>query len=345
MEKNQDYLTMIRGSTSWKFYIDSEIELSNEVPDRTAAVMERIFATLGRDIAPIVLKLGVASLPSQTPIDEAFSEAEPVLDSNGTIKNCHGITYQEYAERVAEIATEDDRVLHVSKVATESTCVKVYLRSGMQTIDATESEYFRNDRSDVDQVPDHAPLSFSVIHQSSKYRPGGKLAGDSVYRITIGTDSDIWFGDTEIAQINRARLSKLLHEINDTFPVVARDFSVGEMDRYTDADPSVVFEYDGPPAEELIREYRIDWVESELVETAAQYDEAGETVFEVTSDAPTVQTEELRKRIEAYVDHEREQGNAPQADLLRIVRTDGTQLEAKLTDDTLEWVDDESDKV
>ncbi|QLH80889.1 hypothetical protein [Halosimplex pelagicum] len=95
-----------------------------------------------------------------------------------------------------------------------------------------------------------------------------------------------------------------------------------------------------PSSEQLLEDYRKEWVEREIVESTTQHIENRETVFEIASDAAAVQTAELRARIEAYVDYQREQGNAPRADRLRIVRTDGTKLEATLTDGTLEWVDD-----
>ncbi|PSP84574.1 hypothetical protein BRC96_05510 [Halobacteriales archaeon QS_6_64_34] len=123
-----------------------------------------------------------------------------------------------------------------------------------------------------------------------------------------------------------------------------RSFIVDDMKGYGDADAEAVFDYDGPPAEELIKEYRIDWVESELVETAAQYEEDGNTVFEVMSDAESITTDELRKRTEAYVNQQQTKGNAPQADRLRIIRTDGTPLEARFSDGDIGWIDDDADQ-
>ncbi|PSP85817.1 hypothetical protein BRC96_01120 [Halobacteriales archaeon QS_6_64_34] len=325
-------------------YADSKIALSDEIPDRTASIVEDVFATLGETVTPTTLRLGISSLPAQTPIPAAKEQAELLPDSPLTVSNPDKVTFGDYTDRLAEIPVDDGRIVQNSKVTTDATKVRIFLRSGMQTIDSSGSTYYEREQPTVEDSLNYAPLVLTIIHFGPKYGPEDKLEGDSLYRISISTGSDIWFDDTQIARINRARLHELLHRIDSVLPVVKRKFSVGEMSGYINADAEAVFDYDGPPAEELIREYRIDWVKSELVETAAQYEEDGNTVFEVTSDAESITTDELRKRIEAYVDQQQTKGNAPQADILRIIRTDGTPLEARFSDGDIEWIDDEADQ-
>jgi hypothetical protein len=340
MKKNEHYLIGGGGTATWQFYIDSEISLSNDIQDRTATIAERVFAAVTDVIIPIELTIGAASIPTETPIEDAFREAEPVSDSQFVLKDEDGIEFEQYEKKVASISADDNRVLHISKIATEATKVQVFLRNGMQTISAGTSEYFKNENPDVDKGLDYAPLNFSITHHGSRHAPKGELKGQSVYRVVLRTNSDVWFDDTTFARINRARLSEIFYNINSSLPVVALKFSADDLKGYTDTDVAGVFEYGGPPANELIKDYRVNWVQSELVETASQYEEGGETIFEVTSDAESILTDELRRRIEAYVEQQRELGNAPQADRLRIVRTDGTPLEAMFTDSGLEWTDD-----
>ena len=344
MKKNISYLTYEGGTAAWQFYIDSEIAESDAVPEQTASIVERAFGILDSEIVPVSLRLGVATIPAQTPLRTALDEIESLSDSNIVVEDQHRVTFEKYAERLADIPLDDRRVLHNAKVSTTATKVRVFLRSGMKTIDPEESPHYRYDSPDAEGTPDIGPLGFSILHLWPHYGPEEKIDGESIYRISVLANSNLWLDDTPIATINRTRLQSLLHEIDDAFPVVKRKFTVDDMKGYGDADAEALFNYDGPPAEELIREYRIDWVESELVETAAQYNEGDETIFEVTSDAESVQTAELRLRIEAYVDQQQTKGNAPQADRLRIIRTDGTPLEARFSDGDIRWIDDEADQ-
>ena len=344
MKKNIDYLTEGTGWANWQIYVDSKIAMSDEIPDRTKSIVEDVFEALGDTVTPKTLDLGISSLPAQTPIPAAKKQAERLPDSPLTVDSKGKITFESYLDRLAEIPVDDGRIVQNSKIHTETAKVQIFLRSGMQTIDISGSAYYELEQPTVEDSPNYAPLAFTIIHFGPKYGPEDKLEGDSLYRISISTRSDIWFDDTQIAQINRAQLHELLHRIDSVLPVVKRKFSVGEMSGYINADAEAVYDYDGPPADELIKEYRIDWVESELVETAAQYEEGDETIFEVTSDAESVQTAELRLRIEAYVDQQQTKGNAPQADRLRIIRTDGTPLEARFSNGDIEWTDDDAEQ-
>jgi len=344
MQKNEDYLTIGSGRATWSFYIDSKITQSDDVPARTASVVERVFTALGTDIVPVRLKLGLTSIPTETPVRDAIKRPGSLADSPFIFEDRDGFTFENYAAQLADIPIEDNTVLYIGKVGSAITNSRIYLRSGMQTIGAERSPYFRFESSDAPVGPEYAPIAFSILHLGPRYGPEDGLDGDSVYKVGIGTDSDIWFDETPIAKINRARLHALLYEIDSALPVFQRSFIVDNMKGYGDADAEALFNYDGPPAKELIKEYRIDWVESELVETAAQYEENGSTVFEVTSDAESITTDELRKRIEVYVNQQQTKGNAPQADRLRIIRTDGTPLEARFSDSDIEWTDDDAEQ-
>jgi len=338
-QKNVDYLTRSGGSANWQFYIDSKITQSDEAPERTESVVEQVFAALGTDIVPVTLNLGLVTIPAATSLPAAFDNCEQLPDAPDSIEHSDGVSFETYSERLAGISIESGRILHNSKVAVTAARSSVFLRNGIETIDVEASPYYRYDSARIDGSPEGGPLGVTVLHLWPNYGPEDKLDGDSLYRVTVGTDSNVWFDDTAIAHINRARLHALLHRIDEALPVVKRKFTATDMNGYFDPDAAAVFEYDGPPAEQLIREYRVEWVESELVTTSTRYQENGEPVFEVTSDAEALQTDELRRRIEAYVDHQRTQSNVPQAELLRIVRTDGTVLEARFTEEGVVWTD------
>lgn len=347
MEPNQDYVRVTRGVANWEFKVDSRVTETDRLPERTDEVVSRTLSVLANAVEPDKLRVSGSSVPSGIPLEDAFDEAEPLDETPITINCKEGYAVEEYKDRIGQIDIDDGRVLNVAKVETRSESVPVFLRCGFETIEDEQSRYYMPDWGDERGGPDNSPLGFSILHMPAKYGPEEKLTGHSVYRIMVGTGSDIWFNESRIGEINRARLNESLHAVDDAFSVVEYQFRVEDMKivgeevtTYSDPDAAAVFEYDGPSSDELIEEYRVDWVDSELVETATEYtDDGGETVFEVTSDAASVETAELRARIEAYVADQRDRGKTPQADRLRVVRTDGTTLEARFVDDGIEWVD------
>ncbi|QLH80894.1 hypothetical protein [Halosimplex pelagicum] len=338
MHRNLDYVTDDGGTANWQFYVDSEITSVPESEERTIDVLERLRSAIYPYVELKEIRLGVLQVPESASLEDALTAGKQHPESPITIRSQSALTGDDVAERLSQLQPDESCVLYASDIVSEQTSVELFFRDGVFAIDGERSDRYRSSTAATE--PKYSPMSCSILHRGPKYSPVELQGGESVYTLSIGTDTDLWFDDSMIGQINRARLHEILRTLENSLPIVDCNFTVSDMKSYADPDATAVFEYDGPPADELIREYRIDWVESELVETATQYHEGGEAVFEVTSDAPRVQPEELRKRIEAYVDHQRQQGKPPQADRLRVVRTDGTQLEATLTDDTLDWVDD-----
>lgn len=312
-----------------------------EITEMILSLNEAVVEGFSDVYCPKTLKTGSSSVPSTDSLDDFLSDAEEVSIYSVDVSDDIAVVTNELREYLNRDVERIDAPVFISGGRYEDATWSVYLPAGEIEVGPENSEIYRlQKKGDIKSVRSmRAPLELSLRAATNTYAPDG-YDKPVIYKLTIMVGADIYVEDSPIGEINRACLHEAIEYIAERFDVVDRSFSYG----FT-KEPWMrehLFEYDGPSSDELIREYRLNWVQSELVQTVKKYKEDGETIFEVTSDAAAVLTDELRKRIEVFVDHQQAQGNAPQADRLRIVRTDGTSLEATFSDGNVAWADTQS---
>jgi len=262
------------------------------------------------------------------------------------------VSITDLEEAIASINVASDQhlvPLSLSMNLTE-TQAKVFLNQGFVLVDQDCEYYWKRDKMQViEETPDRSPTTLQINHTNNflefsnpvkQHRDPLEAKSDTLYEIEITTTSDIWTvggtGDEKIdaiGQINRARLNEAATTIQTNLDVlygnwVSVDFG-GLRDLFTE-----VLDYSGPPPEELIRQYRVNWVESKLRDKAAGGVVNGERVVSFGQVPELVFPAEIRARVEAYV---QDTDSTETIDRVRVATMDETQLEGLVTEDGIEW--------
>ena len=321
-------------------YIASPESSLEKLCEKMLALNEAVLEGFSTVFRPETSSIQTFSVPKDTPLQNLIDRREAVNSHSVTIGDDVESTIIQLRELLEADSDRIDSPVYIPACWYGNTTYSVYLPAGEIEITPDDSQHYRLQKNgDIkNKRPSYEPLEIKIkLLKNEDVVP--EYDRPFVYGIKITIGADVFVEGSDIGEINWARLSDAMEYVSDRFDVLEKSFLPFRYDREQWIQDHL-FGYDCPSSESLVREYRLDWIQSELVQTATQYEEDGETIFELTSDAAAVLTDELRKRFEVYVDYQREQGNAPQADRLRIVRTDGNPLEATFSHGRLKWVDE-----
>lgn len=226
----------------------------------------------------------------------------------------------------------------------------VFLNQGWQPMETGSDSYKSiDDYMVIDESPDGPPIFVYIGHSSNSlihdpiesYYESPQNECKTVYRIKVDVQSDIWIrdetGDEDvdaICRINRAHLAEAFDELIDSHDVLETYFlpsgfpGVHEHMRAT-------LDYNSPPAEELIRDYRQGWVSDHLRAQARAYEtEDGTRGIDFGLVTQQITIEELKKRIETYLMAD---SSTDPIDEIRVRVEDGTELCGRLSEGSVDW--------
>jgi hypothetical protein len=326
-----------------RVYIRPRSDDLRELTDEIATICTETVGAFGEFYTPGSLSAGFCRVGDPEVTEATFSARENVATHSFPVELSDPSALEDtIREFGAEQNANTTDYVYLSDFEFDGSVVRIYIPAGDVEISEDSPEPHLEHGDDPETAPDNPPFYIQFAHFPGTHVKSVDPAPTHVYALLLYLNAETYFEDSLIGEINRARVREGIARIRDRFDVIE---CTAAPDRLSETRLNEeLLRLDGPTSEQLLQDYRKEWAEREIVGRTAQYTENGETVFEITSDAAAVQTAELRARIEAYVDHQREQGNAPRADRLRIVRTDGTKLEARVVDGTLEWADDASEE-
>ena len=226
----------------------------------------------------------------------------------------------------------------------------VFLNQGWQPMETGSDSYKSiDDYMVIDESPDGPPIFVYIGHSSNSlihdpiesYYESPQNECKTVYRIKVDVQSDIWIrdetGDEDvdaICRINRAHLAETFDQLIDSHDVLETYFLPSGFPGVHEH-MQAVLEYNGPPAEELIRDYRRRWVTEHLRAQARAYEtDDGTQGIDFGLVTQQITIEELKKRIETYLMAD---SSTDPIDEIRVRVEDGTELCGRLSEGSVDW--------
>jgi hypothetical protein len=303
-----------------------------------------VYGSFERIYDPVGIIIGACEVTQDDQVSDILETREG-FDSHTipTRSQRIGQTLSEISEWIARVNENSENAIYIASVEFQKPTVSVYLPVGEISVSTEDSERYRFHKrgKDLGQAPDQPPFDLTILHHSNKYVRTEGFELDHVYQVKINVSSKVFFEESQIGQINRARLSESIDRLRNQTKVFDTVLQ-GSFPKKPWMEERLL-EYDGPSSEELIRQYQLKWVDEELLGTESKYAEDGTEVVEFSTDQTDILTEELRKRIEVYLEENPANGPHIDADLLRITRPDMEPLEGRLDESGVMWTDTEQD--
>lgn len=313
-----------------------------------------------------VLSSALESFEDLLTVTRAELSLQPVRDQNGEpllsqfdvresetieLQDDTGLDSRQLQDAVTDAVVEAPAESTVVPVKFEMIdgWVDMYLSQGFLSIGSHCEFYKKRDRHRViDERPSAPPLTLTFNHGRNRRTTDSiKRYYDSprdqcavVYDLRLRSKTDIWFfekGDKELvaplARINRARFNEAFQrfaaseDLLETF-WVSVDFP-GDSSRFPQ-----LLNYEGPPADVLLTQYRRDWVESQLLDHAAGDTVDGQRVVSFGPVEQHVFPDELKLRTETYLF---ESGDHEVVDRVRVTTADGETLVGTVGEETIHW--------
>ena len=189
-----------------------------------------------------------------TQFSDAVSEF-PDIENPIRVRHADGINSERLRLRLDELDVGNDE-LFVSPIRCSDTVTHVFLSDGLCRIAAGDGGANKRYKSDTPQgvKPDEpsGPAAFFDLTYAPEGYPYHRDSEEFVceFRTVI----DIWFGESPLAQINRARLYECFGALDTRFPRTDSSI-INVMAGVSEQDVYRVLEYDGPSSESLIDRY------------------------------------------------------------------------------------------
>jgi hypothetical protein len=225
---------------------------------------------------------------------------------------------------------------------------RVFLNQGLTWIDRGNTAYRkRKHHTLLNESPSHPLASLHLVTRpnSRLSAPVERFYDDSheecehVYEVEFLTHSDIWFVDDTgdewvdaIARINRARLNAAFEQLmrsHDAFETYCLPSGFPGVRKHIRA----VLTYDGPDADDLLAQYRRQWVASKLNPRVSGRVADGDRTLDVGRVDERMRAAELRRRVEAFLQYE----YISPIHRVRVEAADGRPLVGTLSDGSVEW--------
>ncbi len=261
----------------------------------------------------------------------------------------NGLMRDHIEDAIAGVDTTADTTLVPVSFRMTDGSARIFLNQGFVTVDEDCKWYWKRKHNAVrDEIPDWPPVFIEFTHSRNdlssnfieRYYESPEEECDAVYELGISTTSDIWIDDETgdedvdtIAQINRARFYDAFSKIEDSEDLLATywisvDFA--PIPEHADA----LLNYDGPPAKELLAEYRSDWTETRLRGQAIGETIDGKRIVHFGPVDEYVFPEELKLRVEVYL---RENKQYDTVDQVRVTTNGGETLTGIVRDGDVRW--------
>lgn len=334
--RNFDYLTA-ETQRNLNYHLGVK-PTATTVPEWKAEVLE-IFDTALKAFSDVLrcteVKLSIQ--PMRT--DRALSgDGEYPYDYQATtavtVQSEDGISIADMETAIESATVAPDQTLVPLALEMSETQTRVYLNQGFLLVDQDCQYYWKRQKSQViEETPEYPPMKLSISHK--KDPPDY----DTHYKIKVTTTSDIWTlaaiderVDT-LVQINRARLAEAVSNLKSSLELLYADWTSVDFGGQREYFNKVI-DNDGPSSEELIYQYRVNWVKSTLLDQATGTVVDGERVVDFGQIPELVFPEELRARIETYV---QATDSTETVDCIRVTTDEGIQLQGAVTDDGIDW--------
>jgi hypothetical protein len=229
LEKNRDFVAATTGAIHWGVTIDSNATTREAVTDELFTILEELYEGFGEFITPVTINFDLGTVPVDSTAAEVITEFEKVRDVELT--QLEGVSIQDLRDTIATVDPPEDEISHIRDVYITDSRVRMRLRNGDIDVDRTAENVYKfwNGGEVHDEAPPKGPLTIRINHQSIGGSDSESGEPDTEYSVLCGTRSDIWIGDSEIAQVNRQRLAEVLSHIPDSFDVIDTRFSVDDL--------------------------------------------------------------------------------------------------------------------
>jgi len=303
----------------------SPVESTEAVLD----IYKRVIDTLGNVFSVTELQVEYTPL---TAVSEAGESLRPA-ESTQIVESGDQVTSDDIRSAVDTSENGTDDGVYIQTLTSVDTRVQMYLAGGLHWIGRDTPERYKHaklDGTQTEQTP-QKPVYVNLSHRAVFNDEREEVGAETVCCLILSTRTDIWFQETPLRRINRARLAERLTALSE----VLNTCEVVVQAPYGPSPPSfleTLLDYDGPSAERLIEKYRIEWVEEMLRERARGYRDGEARVADfgtVESDLPR---EELIGRLEAYL-----RAQDMPVDRVTVTTTDDTTLMRTVTDDAITW--------
>lgn len=307
--------------------------------------------------ADVVTVTEAELLLQSVPRDSSTNDGSPVDQYDAresdevVVRSDDGITREHIVSAVDDTACAADTTVVPVRFQMTDGSARVFLNQGFLTVDE-DCQWYRKRKHNVtsDETPDRPPVHLVFTHNVNtrssgfirRYYDSPDEECDTAYDLQIGTTTDLWIvdetGDDDvdaIARINRARFYEAFSGIEDSEDLLATYWISVDFERLPEH-VDAVLDYDGPPADELLAEYRRDWVEARLRDQAIGEAVDGERIVHFGPVDEHVFSDELKRRIEVYL---RETDQFDVVDQVRVTAHDGETLTGSVRDDVVHWVD------
>lgn len=241
--KNTDYVASRPESVEWLFIVEPSVTTGGEVLTELLEITQSLLAVLDEIVTPTELTYALGTIP--TGVSQADTITERGNFERHRLHSADGVAYTDLEREICSQDVPENMEPYVSTIEVTNSKAKVYLREGDVWVDTgTEDVYRMYSRGTTSGVPGEPLLSIKLYHMGKQY--AGKHRNDeaieTVYWVSLGSRSDIWFGDSPVERVNRARLGKALEQVFEQFEVIDTQFETGFVE-WTDEDvTSVVFD-------------------------------------------------------------------------------------------------------
>lgn len=214
-QRNRDYVRFYpQVDTGWELYVPVDAETADDLLEETFVVLEQVCEALGGFFSPTGLKYtahygnGDGDLGALLELEDGEMERIDVKNGQSTSR-----LISKLRTKIESI----DSLVWLALIQIDRGWTKIRLSDGDHQIDVDSDRYKRDSAAlQTDRPPTSEPLTVNVFTDLRHSPPH--------YEVIIWTNTDIWFEDTEIGAVNRARLGDGFRRIRDNLDVTEFGF-------------------------------------------------------------------------------------------------------------------------
>lgn len=251
-KKNVDFVTESpRRAAHWKFVIRPEAGTVDELLCDTLDKLGMLFDLCAPFVTPTEIAYRTDTLPPDLTPAEAVAREE--FDEH-RIDGDSGVSFDQLASEIRTLSNEI-RKPYLAQVEFVNLKTRIFLKEGDVYVDGTTFEKYRLESREgvVDSDAPRRPLLSILFRHGPSGRTSYAETTETVYRIDVGTASDVWFDNSPVACVNRNRLSNLLGGIHEQFDILSTRFTSDFLEYPDEMAEAIVFE-EPRPESELIRD-------------------------------------------------------------------------------------------
>lgn len=355
--RNYDFLPRRKdGKLTYYVSIRPNAETLGELREGMLSLCETALAAFDHVIPVTTLRVRTRSVQRDetTPLDQALDRVLDGPVSSFTVSNDEGVTGADVRQALAD-HSETGQALFPINLTPLSCATVVFLNQGFLTLDGSDDDapFYKMARGTgiIGTTPDVEPMAFVLKHKRNKpftnplqtFVDSPRESCETEYRLEVIIQTEHWTtiapddpAVDAITRINRARLHEALDTVIQSQDTLEVAYLPSGYLHPVDEDIQRLIAYDGPPADELLADYRRLWVDRHLLPQAVGTARDGHRHVDFGQADELVFPDELKRRIEAYLAAD---DSGASVDQVTVRTHDGTTLTGTTTDAGVEWQD------